>query len=114
MRLSSLLVILVIVGIAAAAFLRPAIVLGTNTDAVAASLMRELPDSSVGGGEKLDPNCIQTADRNYTCRAGYFDGSNQVETDYGVELGRFGCWDATPLQSGSGEPLGGCIWIVDY
>lgn len=113
-RISSIVIIVLVVGLAAGVFFRPALVLDKTTDAVASSLERRLPSAAQGGGDKVTPDCIQTADTHFTCRATYFDGSNSNETDYDLEIGRAGCWDATPLEANAGEPIDGCIWIIDY
>jgi hypothetical protein len=90
--------------------LRPALVLGVSEGALASSVQGEVDIGSYEG--RSGTPCTERVDGSYRC--GLVQSSDQRSAVI-VEVGRFGCWQATPVAgSSSKRELDGCIWLLDY
>jgi hypothetical protein len=104
-----------VVALLAALAFRPALVLGTDGDALAHSVDSRLP--SIG-----DPgHCRRGANGDWHCHLLFEQdaGSGGGYVAYEVVADRFGCWRATrPSGSRSGDKLPaethGCIYLWDF
>jgi hypothetical protein len=120
----------IVVGVVVFFVVRPAALLGVQTGALADSVAAELDgrDGRAIDYDRRGPegtcNESKTADGRYRCsiktvHAGDVgSGAVPTRTDYAVDAGSLGCWDATKLSERAGGPgptrLDGCIGLFDY
>ena len=106
-----LLLILALVGAVVVIAIRPAIILGADTDSLAKAM-----EGNVGVLGTLA--CDERDDGSYGCKVQRESG--QRGTSFSVEVTR-GCWEATRRRLGSragagagGRSSSGCISLLDY
>jgi hypothetical protein len=126
--LIALAVAVIAVVLLGAFVLRPAFVLGNDAEAVAASLAGELDErDDRGTGDYPGPFlhlCESGNDADFECSIQTIpsgdvgSGSTPKITRYAVDVSRFGCWNASKLESNPKAPgapeADGCIGLFDY
>jgi hypothetical protein len=106
-KLLVLLVTVVVIAAIAGLMYRPATVIGVSEKSLASS-MRAAADADKTGA------CNERADDKFSCTL--FDPDAEGSAAFDVEVGDYGCWDATSAGGGDGarpQTLSGCITIVD-
>jgi hypothetical protein len=126
---AALLIAAVVVAVIVFLALRPAFVLGNDSEALADSLAGELGEGGRSTGGDLSP-------LNHRCEAGgavgadfecaiqtipsgdVGSGAAHKTTNYAVEVGWLGCWDAAKVAATADAPgpstAHGCIGLFDY
>ena len=106
-KLIILLVTVVVIAAIAGLMYRPATVIGVSEKSLASS-MRAAAEADKTGA------CNERADDKFNCTL--FDPDAEGSAPYEVEVGDYGCWDATSADGGNSarpQTLSGCITIVD-
>jgi hypothetical protein len=106
-KLIVLLVTVVVIAAIAGLMYRPATVIGVSEKSLASS-MRAAADADKTGA------CNDRGSDKFSCTL--FDPDAEGSAAYDVEIGDYGCWDATRAEGGNSarpQTLSGCITIVD-
>lgn len=106
-KLLVVLLALVVIAVIAGLLYRPATVIGVSEKSLASSIRGS------AGADKTGP-CNQRDGDRFVCAV--FDPATSGSASYRVDVGDYGCWDATVVRgSDKTRPgtLSGCITIID-